>query len=124
MLVSEAVREVRMVNTDSPLLVIGLAGARARDQRVSFRFAAGRAAAMTIGGTATGLQAIDLSAGADLSIKRAIDPVEQPPEQIAIGTRVDDALWQKCEQLAARTYVPASAESRNKGADGSHTDND
>ncbi len=37
---------------------------------------------------------------------------------------IDDALWDRLQELAARTYVPASDASREKGAGAGLTDND
>ncbi len=124
MLISGAVREARLLNADAPLLAIGLLGARAKQDGLSFRVVAD-GAAMTVGASVGSLASLSLAPRADVIIagpQETMDPeLDRLPTTVAL---VDENDWRRCERLAARTYVPATEESRLKGAGGSHTDND
>ena len=124
MLVAGSVREIGLRNTDAPMLVVGLAGARAVQDDLSFRLVVG-GAVVAVDGSARGLDSLTVSPGMDLNIALADGQTDRVPEsQPTAPARVDEVAWSRCEQLARRTYVPATEESRLKGAGGSHTDND
>lgn len=57
-----------------------------------------------------------------LAARRGKPP--SPPGQRAEGFAVADAVWQELLSFAARTYVPASEQSRIKGAGAGLSDND
>jgi hypothetical protein len=114
-------------NVYSPLILTAILGALAEagNQPLSVAWQ-GVTLALLPGGIAlashspalTGPRAAQVTIGPCVSSPSTITPARQQ------GVVVDDAMWDKLQILAARTYVPASERSRSAGAGSSMSDND
>jgi hypothetical protein len=72
-----------------------------------------------------GLDAAEVPLERGQSMRLTARPCARPPPRpLAEGFTVADAVWRELLKLAARTYVPASEQSRLKGAGAGLSDND
>lgn len=123
--VADAADEVRLLNADSPLLLIGFAGIAAASYGldISLVFSNGGTASVSAGILA--LNGPVPIAGTDVVITcQDTGQTAQSGKPPASGVVVGEEIWREAEALAVRTYVPSSAASRAKGAGAGLTDND
>ena len=116
--------KIGLPGTDSPLLLLGLAGICALLYRVDITIAAedGSAAISTDGTTIRGSLPVD---GVDLIMTCQPGAPSFTDIEYSANTITTDAATLKIlSKLAAKTYVPASDASREKGAGAGLTDND
>ena len=117
--------KIGLSGTDSPILLLGLAGICAGYHGVDIKIAAadGSAAISTDGTTIRGQ--VPPPDGVDLIITcQASDGSVSGAANTATPVTCDDETWNGLSKLAAKTYVPASEASREKGAGAGLTDND
>ena len=120
-----AVDHASLLNADSPLMVLGLAGALSAQYHTAVRldFVNGVQARVTSGAHQTSGK-IEYSPGnvtvQRIAASRALATPTDPPT----GYDVNEDIWTKLETLAAKTYVPATDESRRRGAGAGLIDND
>jgi hypothetical protein len=125
---AEIVRQRTMALKDvrAPLFVLPFLARLAREQRKNVRatwagasVTCGTDGSVAVSGALTGVTpiGIEIMFGAGPSGDRPLSEKLEPVE-------VDDALWQELQAFAARTYVPASEQSRLKGAGAGLRDND
>lgn len=110
---------------DSPLLLLGFAGIVARSTGVAFALSDGSDAPVVV--TGSGLTtAGDAWAGATTVRIEMADAADDDiaPDEVPRGVDVGDEDWSKANDLAARTYVPATDASRLTGAGADLDDND
>ncbi len=109
---------------DAPLLMMGLAGIiAARDRcRFHFSFADGGTADVTRQGL-TLKRVLERGIGCDITFSQD-DAGNTELLPIPARAYVPDRVWGSLTDLAARTYVPASDQSRHSGAGAGLSDND
>ncbi|MEX3010715.1 DUF3726 domain-containing protein [Hoeflea sp. TYP-13] len=113
------IRRVRIEDVDVPLLVAGLAGIRAAESN--------RAVLVEVDGAAKSLAACDferLKHATAITFVLGTGQLSSGADTGVSAAEVDAAAWSDCEKLAARTYVPATEQSRVRGAGANITDND
>ncbi len=117
---------LRLSGLDSPMLLVGLCGvaATATGTAVHLRFAGATPVTPEAFMAATAEDARRSAVGEAVEIFYPAD--DDPVDAIVPPTRlvVSDERWAEAEALAARTYVPASEQSRHSGAGAGLTDND
>lgn len=115
-----------MYDLDSPLLLVGLAGVAAASHSAGFTLT-------DEDGKRCVLSPVGFDGDAHLTPAkvhlRATTPQDFTPEGKResagrAGIEVDDRLWSRLSEYAARTYVPATEQSRIAGAGAGLTDND
>ena len=108
MLVTGQAERIVLDGVDSPTLLAGFAGTIGAATGSSFEFSSDphQAAPTT-----------------RIEIRWSPTPRYDPPVT-RHGIEVDPAMWAAVNELAARTYVPATDESRRQGAGAGLTDND
>lgn len=115
--------EIREADLPVAMLALGLLGVAAHDHRLAFVLQVSSACAvispggvtMDAGFGAPGSAIITVAQAADENGRRSCRATAPEPN-------ADD--WRRILQLAARTYVPASAQSRERGAGSGLLDND
>ena len=117
--------QVCLSNANSVLLLVGLAGVSAEQNRMKFHLVCSNKASINV--SVTGVY-IDGSypkfPGDILMTGEKVSQLKntfEPPKQ---GAEIDDSYWREAELLAAKTYVPESQASRTGGAGAGLTDND
>lgn len=121
----ETTETVRVCNADAPLLIAGLAGVAAQNHEKGFRLEFGVGPAVTITSDTTRIDGAGAAARCDVTISRQpVQPHSEAAMPAADGFVIDETVWRRLAQLAAKTYVPASEASRIKGAGAGLTDND
>jgi len=117
--------DIHLHNTDSPLLMLGLAGVAAGDYRLDFALELGARCTALISANGMSLTGTLPPPGAQLFLTFRENGGGETRNTIQMqGAIVDDGLWQEALALAAQTYVPASDASRAGGAGAGLTDND
>ena len=119
---------IRLARVTSPLWLLPFLGQATLSRPRAIRLQCGDAVAIVAGRNCL----IDAGAIETLSAQGARDVMcteVDTPEDEPVRARVDRAwvpieLWRALDELASRTYVPASAESRALGAGAGDTDND
>ena len=116
---------VLLNNADSPLLVIGLAGAAAvhSDHKFTVGFSNGCSAIVTAIGVSLNSQVPATACDVEISSRRTQSGIDVAGPAINDFVISDDD-WQKITRLATKTYVPATEASREKGAGAGMIDND
>jgi len=110
---------------DAPLVLLGAAAVASGEQGCGFVLSCdGVVSAVLDRGVAQGhiepdTAEIRVEHRAADRVESDLDPIE-PVDEIAI----DPEAWQRASELAAKTYVPSTAESRTAGAGAGLTDND
>ncbi len=128
LLVAEDVELVIVERSDVPLLLFGLAGIVAGATETAFALSVGVGVPIIVDSHSMTF-ANELSLGRADSIRISlVDPADsgstnQRPVR-PHGVEVDERRWAVAKALAARTYVPASDDSRRRGAGAGLTDND
>jgi len=114
------VRRVTLEAIDEVLLIVGLVGEAA--DGTDYTLGARGFEARVSGGGAT-LSGTIPESPATLTLTRAEGGA---PSELAAtsGVAIDEAVWARAKALAALSYVPASAESRERGAGAGRIDND
>ncbi len=113
------IQQVRFETVDAPMLIAGLAGARARET--------GLAVIAEVGGVAENIAECDferIEQATAMTLFLGGRPVSVEGDEHIDGAEVGAAAWAACKKLAARTHVPASEQSRIMGAGANLTDND
>ena len=118
---------VTLEELDEPTLLIGLAGVAADAHGVGFALGT-EASSVVIGGGSEIAAAHVQFAGGETVVLR-LRPDLSGVDGAVLASRYDPAVtadgsWTRIEQLAHRTYVPASDASRLSGAGAGLTDND
>lgn len=110
---------------DSPMLILGFAGVAAASTGAAFALSdgSGPPVVVTATGAATGGVVSERATTVHIELADAVDHGDVPGD-VAQGVAVDDADWSRVIELAARTYVPATNESRLRGAGAGLDDND
>lgn len=116
---------VTLEGLDEPELLVGLAGVAASAHEVGFVVATEMNEVVLGGGTA--LANVNLASGDAVVLRLRRDL--SGDDGAVLATRYDpaekaDGSWSHIEQLAQKTYVPASDASRLSGAGAGLTDND
>ncbi len=119
LLVAKDVELVIVERSDAPLLLLGLAGIVAEATETAFALSAGVDAPIIVISQSMML-VDDLALGCTDSIRITLaDPSDNRPTRRrppTDGVGVDERRWGVATELASRTYVPASDESRRRGA--------
>lgn len=121
LLSSGEIRRTVLEAPDSIMLLVGLAGAAAGDQKAYAFNTGGRETTIVDGGGLTGGR-IDPAAN-KIEVELA-EPQSDARPPSPHGVAVDEKQWDSIGELAARIYVPATDESRLSGAGAGLTDND
>ena len=119
LLLGRDIRQVRFEIVDTPMLIAGLAGCRAQEN--------GLTVIVEVEGVAENVAACDferVGRATAMTLYLGDRPVSVDGDEYSDGAEVGAAAWAACEELAARTYVPASEQSRIMGAGANLTDND
>ncbi len=113
----------RLAAVDAPALLVGFASLAAElaGWPVSIMREDGTCAVVGPG-TLTPAGALPAKGAAVTLARGTAEASATPP--MAEGIATDEALWARALALAARSYVPASAQSRLRGAGAGLTDND
>ena len=116
----------RLRQIDNPLLLLGMAGIAATDYNLQITLEFSNKASLNVGADGT--------IAGDIAVPdRGVDAVLTCQQVAAHRGKyrdgsstvlVDDGALKKLRVLAAKTYVPATAASREKGAGAGLTDND
>jgi len=117
--------EVRLVNVDAPLLLVGLAGVAADAWATDIAMQFSDGCTVRVGPAGLDMSVPPPVAGVDVIMelrKAGGTPSDRKPP--SGGLDVDARLWTEALALAARTYVPASDASRARGAGAGEIDND
>jgi Protein of unknown function (DUF3726) len=121
---AEGPMRVALRRVDQPLLVVGLAGIAAETY-------GGRYELSFPGGGQADVSAEGVSWNGPMPRPGAGIVIIRQPTHSALrcampsaGVTVDDALWDRAREMAARTFVPASDASRARGAGAGLIDND
>ena len=121
----EAGDGVHLLNVDSPLLIIGLAGTAAVTYgiEINLGFSDGGSASVSPGNSV--LSGLIPAPGADIviTIRKAGLKTGQFSPPLG-GVVISEEMWHEAEAWAARTYVASTDESRAQGAGAGMTDND
>ena len=118
---------VTLEDLDEPRLLIGLAGVAAKAHGVGFAIGT-EACSLVIGdGSAIAVANVQFAGGETVVLR--LRPDLSSVDGAALASRYDpaataDGSWTQIEQLAHKTYVPASDASRLSGAGAGLTDND
>ena len=127
LLVAGDVEVVIMERTDAPLLLLGLAGIVAGRTEAVFALSVGAGVPIIVDAHSMSF-VNDLSSGSTDSIRISlVDPVDSDSTDQRLrphGVEVDERWWTAARGLAARTHVPASDDSRRRGAGAGLLDND
>ncbi|MEH6546520.1 MAG: DUF3726 domain-containing protein [Sneathiella sp.] len=123
---STKIFHARLQKIDNPLLLLGIAGIAATDYQLRITLEFSNKSSFTIGadGSITNDSSVP-ARGADAVLtcqQVELDPGKNPNASSTVGVK-DDVLKQLLA-FAAKTYVPATAASREKGAGAGLTDND
>lgn len=118
--------QVEIDELDSPLLLIGLAGIVSRATETAFELSTEAGVSLVVSADtvaippefAEGARRLTITAASGAQCDTA------PGAQICGGIEVDDRRWTAASKLAARTHVPATDESRLRGAGAGLDDND
>jgi len=121
---SELPAKIGLQGVNSPLLLLGLAGICAEFYGVDITIAAnnGSGVISTDGATIRGNippEGVDLTLTCQMKNARTAGVTYSET-----AFTCDDETWNRLSKLAAKTYVPASEASREKGAGAGLTDND
>ena len=117
--------EVRLINVDSPLLIIGLAGVASQSYGLEMTIDFGNGSKASVSAGNLVLSGSMPAAGTDLLITCRKFGYTTPKGKLeGRGVVVDEEVWREVEALAARTYVPSSEASRARGAGAGMVDND
>ncbi len=121
----ETARHVRLDEVDVPFLLLGFAGIAAAARGVEFAIDFGPVGVARVAGDCTCLAAGPPAPGVGATITMERPAVAAAPGAPPVaGFEVNDALWQRLSAHAARILVPASRDSRLRGAGAGLTDND
>jgi hypothetical protein len=115
---------VILEDIDQPLMLIGLGGIAAGSGNCSFRLESDAGFRAHIGGEAVSMTGPAPDSGATLRAVRIAGAAVGPSPDPARGVEVDEALWARVKTLAAKSYVPATEQSRARGAGAGEIDND
>ncbi len=118
---------VTLKELDEPRLLIGLAGVAAKAHGVGFAIGTETNEFVIGGGSGIAAAHVQLAGGETVALGRR--PDLSGVDGAVLASRYDpaataDGSWSLIEQLAHRTYVPASDASRLSGAGAGLTDND
>ena len=117
--------EVRLINVDSPLLIIGLAGVASQNYGLEMTIGFGNGSKASLSSGNLVLSGSMPAAGTDVLITCRKLGYTTPKARIeGRGVVVDEEIWREVKALAARTYVPSSEASRARGAGAGMVDND
>jgi len=121
-LLADSRLKIHLPALDSPLLLAGLAGA-ASFHAGGFMLSFEKDIEVLI--TPAGLSPLGAmpTGPADMSLYR-FEHVSPAQPVYSTGTNVDMHCWKALQNLAARTYVPETTESRKRGAGAGLNDND
>lgn len=134
LLVAAETERVVVERPDSPLLLMGFAGTVARSTGAAFALSDGTDAPVVVTGAGAETDRVvpDRATTVHIEIARAVDHHDDhhhvdhgvAPDDVARGVEVSAEHWSAVIDLAARTYVPATNESRMSGAGAGLDDND
>ncbi|OUR75444.1 hypothetical protein A9Q83_18700 [Alphaproteobacteria bacterium 46_93_T64] len=126
LLVGEArYNEAYLINADSALLMIGIAGVVAEHHGMEFQFCFSNGAKAQVTADELVTQGEMPSSNCDIALTcRKTDVTQSKPSIPIQGVKVAIEAWRQAENLAAKTYVPESKKSRTGGAGAGLTDND
>ena len=118
---------VTLEGLDEPRLLIGLAGRAARAHGVGFVIATEEDEVVIGGGSE--IDGVKVQIASSRSVELRLRRDLSGDDNAVLATRYDpaenaDGSWSQIEQLAQKTYVPASDASRLSGAGAGLTDND
>ena len=110
---------------DFPLMMLGLLGVAATSYNLEFRVNSVLVTRNRIeGALAEGAVTIRLCASKTPNLTQTSDITQTLEEKNQLHLPVDETIWESLSALAFKTYVPASTESRLKGAGAGLFDND
>jgi len=116
---------VRLTAVDAPLLLVGLAGARAEAWSAAIELAFSDGCTFHVAPAGFEATASIPNAGVDVVISHAGGAgTSDIRAATANGVEVEPGLWARVQALAAKTYVTASETSRESGAGAGNIDND
>jgi hypothetical protein len=108
----------------SPELLIGLASVAVLDRGIGFHLRFNEVAAELDGAWPENLPVPIEDAGVmTLALSAHCHSIAEPT-RCARGADVTPSVWQDADSLAARTYVPSTSQSRERGAGAGLSDND
>jgi len=118
--------QARLIQIDNPMLLVGMAGIAATDYNLQITLEFSDKSSFTVeadGSVAGDLSVPDRDADAVLTCQPGAAHQEKYRD-VSSTVLVGDDTFKKLLILAAKTYVPATAASREKGAGAGLTDND
>jgi hypothetical protein len=115
---------VILEDIDQPLMLVGLGGVAAAERGCAYRLESGAGFHADIGGDAVTPTGPVPGPGATLRAVRSAEAPDARPSEPVPGVEIDDALWARVKALAAKSYVPATEQSRARGAGAGEIDND
>ena len=115
---------VALQDLDSPLLLVGIAGVLTAEYRLTIELLAGVKRFALVGPEGLQLSMHVCKPGASIVAQRTTPNPPLASVPIVPALDINDEAWSAITALAARTYVPATDESRLRGAGAGLTDND
>jgi hypothetical protein len=119
---------IRVTRVTSPLWLLPFLAQAAASRQRAVRIGCGEAVAVVAGRTclidAGAIQTLASHDPADIMCSDVGMPKDESERARVDRAQVPVELWRALDDLASRTYVPASAESRALGAGAGDTDND
>lgn len=118
--------QARLLQIDNPMLLLGIAGVAASDYNLKIAIEFSETPPFVLdsdGPTANNIAVPDQGADAVLTCQKGAPDRKKPPE-IGSTVGIDGETYKELLRHAAKTYVPATAASREKGAGAGLTDND
>lgn len=115
---------VYIAQVDVPLLLLGFAAIASESYQIQsvITFQSGQTA--TFSSSGSHFQADIPSAPCSVTLECELNPVQSDRPSAKAAITIDTDTWAQLANLAHRTYVPATEDSRVKGAGAGLTDND
>ena len=121
----EASHGVRLLNVDSPVLIIGLAGTAAVNYCIEINLAFSYGGEASVSADNLVLNGSLPAPGTDIFITiRKVGRKTRKGKSHMGGVVISEEIWREAAAFAARTYVASTEESRLQGAGAGMTDND
>lgn len=112
-------------NVDSPVMLLGLAGTLSAQYGTAVGLEFANGARARVASDCLQITGAVSYASCDVQVQRITwSGVPARPTDATTGFNANEDIWAKLESLAAKTYVPATDESRRRGAGAGLIDND
>lgn len=125
LIADHSLKNIQIQNPDSILLLIGLAGISTKHFDLVFNFTFSKGKKISV--SDNGVNNMNSIPNTDSIIYLSCQSKKTMPSKVKTsfkGSEINSSEWKQIENLAAKTYVPASHTSRSEGAGAGLTDND